>query len=181
MLLLLIGSFIPGVLATKSEGATPKKPSPSPTPKKSTPTPSPKKKKAAPTKSSSTSPSPNSTKSANTSPSTQPSPSKSLEGVFIAKSAELALRQSKVFFLKDAFGISTGYSLTRTTRGVMAFDVRCTHAGVPSALSGGSLKCPAHGSIFDPESGQVIRGPAVEPLKSYRTIETDGEIRILIS
>jgi len=104
-----------------------------------------------------------------------------LEGVFIAKSAELSLRQSKVYFLKDSFGISTGYSLTRTTRGVVAFDVRCTHAGVPSTLSGGNLKCPAHGSIFDPESGQVIRGPAVEPLKSYRTIESDGEIRIVIS
>jgi Rieske Fe-S protein len=48
-------------------------------------------------------------------------------------------------------------------------------------LSNGQLKCPAHGSIFDPESGQVVRGPAVEPLKSYKTIESDGEIRIIIS
>jgi Rieske Fe-S protein len=64
---------------------------------------------------------------------------------------------------------------------VVAFDVRCTHAGAPCALNNGQLKCPAHGSIFDPESGQVIRGPAAEPLKSYRTIEADGEIRIVIS
>ncbi|MBU3716446.1 MAG: Rieske (2Fe-2S) protein [Candidatus Nanopelagicaceae bacterium] len=177
--LLLAGILIPGALSSKSEAATAKKPSPTPTPKK--PTPTPKKKKTAPTKPTSQSPTPNSTKSANTSPSAQPSPSKSLEGVFIAKSAELAVRQTKVFFLKDSFGISTGYSLTRTTRGVVAFDVRCTHAGAPSALSGGQLKCPAHGSIFDPESGQVVRGPAVEPLKSYRTIESDGEIRIVIS
>jgi nitrite reductase/ring-hydroxylating ferredoxin subunit len=48
-------------------------------------------------------------------------------------------------------------------------------------LSGTQLKCPAHGSIFDPETGAVIRGPALDPLKSYRTIEENGEIRILIS
>lgn len=170
--LLMIGTFLPSILASNSQAASKKKPSPTPTPKK---------KKTAPTKPSSQSPTPNSTKSANSSPSAQPSPSKSLEGIFVAKSAELALRQTKVFFLKDSFGISMGYSLTRTTRGVVAFDVRCTHAGAPSALSGGQLKCPAHGSIFNPESGQVVRGPAVEPLKSYRTIESDGEIRIVIS
>jgi nitrite reductase/ring-hydroxylating ferredoxin subunit len=100
----------------------------------------------------------------------------------IAKSSELAIRQTKIFFLKDSFGISTGYSLTRTSRGVvMAFDSRCTHTGVPTSLSGLQLKCPAHGSVFNPENGEVIRGPALEPLRSYRAIETDGEIRILIS
>jgi nitrite reductase/ring-hydroxylating ferredoxin subunit len=63
----------------------------------------------------------------------------------------------------------------------MAFDSKCTHAGVPTLISGSQLKCPAHGSIFNPESGQVVRGPAVEPLRSYRTIEAGGEIRIVIS
>jgi len=63
----------------------------------------------------------------------------------------------------------------------MAFDSKCTHAGVPTSISGSQLKCPAHGSIFNPENGAVIRGPAVEPLRSYRTIEADGEIRIVIS
>ncbi|MEN9293983.1 MAG: hypothetical protein RIT31_748 [Actinomycetota bacterium] len=169
--LALLGAIAPGTIANKAEAAT-KKPSATPTPKK--PSPKSNKKKKTPT------PTP---KAANQSPSATPQPSQSkvLEGVFIAKSSDLAIRQSKVFFLKDSFGISTGYSLTRTTRGVVAFDVRCTHAGAPSALSGNQLKCPAHGSIFDPESGQVIRGPAVEPLKSYRTIEADGEIRIVIS
>jgi nitrite reductase/ring-hydroxylating ferredoxin subunit len=103
-----------------------------------------------------------------------------MEGVVIAKSSDLAFRQSKLFFLKDSFGISTGYSLTRTSRGVVAFDSKCTHAGVPTSIIGSQLKCPAHGSIFNPENGEVIRGPALEPLRSYRTIEADGEIRIVI-
>jgi Rieske Fe-S protein len=114
-------------------------------------------------------------------PAPQDSASKAEEGVVIAKSSELALRQTKVFYLKDSFGIPTGYSLTRTSRGVVAFDTRCTHAGVPSALVGDKLECPAHGSIFDPESGQVLTGPAIEPLRSYPTLEINGEIRILIS
>jgi nitrite reductase/ring-hydroxylating ferredoxin subunit len=139
---------------------------PTPTPKKKKPSPTPTAKKPTPSKSATPS----------------PSPSKITEGIVIAKSSELAIRQIKVFFIKDSFGISTGYSLTRTSRGVvMAFDSKCTHAGVPTSVSGSQLKCPAHGSIFNPENGEVIRGPAVEPLKSYRTIEADGEIRIVIS
>jgi Rieske Fe-S protein len=102
------------------------------------------------------------------------------EGVVIAKSAELILRQTKVFSLKDSFGITTSYSLTRNSRGVVAFDTRCTHAGAPCVLSESLLRCPAHGSVFNPESGEVVLGPAVEPLKSYRTIEVNGEIRIVI-
>jgi nitrite reductase/ring-hydroxylating ferredoxin subunit len=100
--------------------------------------------------------------------------------VVIANSDDLILRQTKVFKLKDSFGITTSYSLTRTSRGIVAFDTRCTHKQAPCVLSDSLLRCPAHGSIFDPESGEVVRGPAVEPLKSYRTIEIDGEIRIVI-
>jgi nitrite reductase/ring-hydroxylating ferredoxin subunit len=47
-------------------------------------------------------------------------------------------------------------------------------------LNGTQLHCPAHGSLFNPESGEVIRGPAFEPLKSYKTVEVNGEIRIII-
>jgi nitrite reductase/ring-hydroxylating ferredoxin subunit len=117
-------------------------------------------------------------------PSPQATQMQTVEGVVIAKSDELILRQTKVFKLKDSFGITTSYSLTRTSRGIVAFDTRCTHAQAPCILSESLLRCsangPAHGSIFDPESGEVVRGPAVEPLKSYRTIEANGEIRIVI-
>lgn len=163
---LILGALLPGALKSAADAATKK---PSPTPKKKKPKPTPAKRKPTPTPTPSKSSTPKPTQSAVS------------EGVVIAKSADLLLRQTKIYFIKDSFGISSGYSLTRTSRGVVAFDVRCTHNGVPSSLSGRELKCPAHGSIFDPETGQAIRGPAVEPLKSYRTIESDGEIRIVIS
>jgi Rieske Fe-S protein len=166
--IVVLAALLPG-MASDAVAAT-KTTKPTPTPKKKKPSPTPTAKKPTPSKSASASPTPS------------PSPSKITEGIVIAKSSELAIRQIKVFFIKDSFGISTGYSLTRTSRGVvMAFDTKCTHAGVPTSVSGSQLKCPAHGSIFNPESGEVVRGPAVEPLKSYRTIEVDGEIRIVIS
>lgn len=177
--LLLISAFAPAAINQVAEAAT-KKPSPTPKRKKVTPTPTSKKVTPSPTPKKAT-PTPSASSTSSGSPSTQPSQSKNVEGVVIAKSSDLILRQTKIFYLKDSFGISMGYSLTRTSRGVVAFDVRCTHNGVPCGLSGMNLKCPAHGSIFDPETGEAIRGPAVEPLKSYRTIESDGEIRIVIS
>lgn len=167
--LTLLGGLLPGAVAKSAEASKTKRPTP--TPKKKKPSPSPKKNSPLPSKS----------PSASAAATPQPSSSKVTEGVVIAKSSELLFRQSKVFFLKDSFGISTGYSLTRTSRGVVAFDTRCTHAGAPSVLSGAQLRCPAHGSVFNPETGEVVRGPAVEPLKSYRTIEADGEVRIVIS
>ena len=183
--LLLTGVLLIGAIAQKSEVL--KKAEPSPTPK---PTPNPKSLSPSPTKSEAlqsptpkpskktTSPTP--TASSTEAPSPQASQTEILEGVFIAKSDELILRQTKVFTLKDLFGISTSYSLTRTSRGIVAFDTRCTHAFAPCVLSESLLQCPAHGSVFDPENGEVLRGPAVEPLKSYRTLEVNGEVRIIL-
>ena len=189
--LLLTGVLLLGAIAQKSEvlkkaetsptpKPTPSPKSPSPTPSKSeavqTPKPKPSKKTASPTATP--------TDSQSEVPSPQATQTQTLEGVVIAKSDELILRQTKVFKLKDSFGITTSYSLTRTSRGIVAFDTRCTHAQAPCILSESLLRCsangPAHGSVFDPESGEVVRGPAVEPLKSYRTIEANGEVRIVI-
>ena len=183
--LLLTGVLLIGAIAQKSEVL--KKAEPSPTPK---PTPNPKSPSPTPTKGEAvqsptakpskktTSPIPTD-KSAEI-PSPQATQTQTLEGVVIAKSDELVFRQTKIFKLKDSFGITTSYSLTRTSRGIVAFDTRCTHAQAPCILSESLLRCPAHGSVFDPESGEVVRGPAVEPLKSYRTLEANGEVRIVI-
>jgi len=172
------------VLTKKEAAPTPKPKSPAPTPKSKSPSATPTRRKAS--SSATPKPSKETTSATPTNSPTEPSSPQATqtavyEGVVIAKSDDLILRQTKVFNLKDSFGITTSYSLTRTSRGVVAFDTRCTHRGAPCILSQSQLKCPSHGSIFDPESGEVIVGPAVEPLKSYRTLEINGEIRIVIS
>ena len=153
--LILLGALATSGVAQSSDAATTKKPTPTPTPKKTTakkptPTPTPKKTTAAPKK---PTPSPTTKKPTPTPTATQ---SKVVEGIYIAKSSDL-----------------------RTSNGIFAFETRCTHAGVPTSLSGSQLKCPAHGSVFNPETGEVVRGPATEPLKRYRTVEANGEIRII--
>jgi nitrite reductase/ring-hydroxylating ferredoxin subunit len=54
----------------------------------------------------------------------------------------------------------------------------CTHRG--GLLSEGTIEdttvtCPLHGSQFDVCTGGVLRGPAKEPLNTYRVI-IDGEV-----
>jgi Rieske Fe-S protein len=182
--LVLAGAVLLGAIVQRSKvlnneeillEPSPKNPLPTPTEKKAiaSPTPTPK-----PTKST-TAPTPTSSPTVTSTP--QATQTAAAEGVVIAKSDDLVLRQTRVFSLKDSFGIPTSYSLTRTSRGIVAFDTRCTHAGAPCVLNQSQLQCPAHGSIFDPENGEVLRGPAVEPLKSYRALEVNGEIRIVIS
>jgi Rieske Fe-S protein len=182
--LVLAGAVLLGAIVQRSKvlnneeillEPNPKNPLPTPTEKKAiaspTPTPKPTKSTTAPTP----------TSSPTVTPTPQATQTAAAEGAVIAKSDDLVLRQTRVFSLKDSFGIPTSYSLTRTSRGIVAFDTRCTHAGVPCVLNQSQLQCPAHGSIFDPENGEVLRGPAVEPLKSYRALEVNGEIRIVIS
>ena len=55
---------------------------------------------------------------------------------------------------------------------------RCTHRQVPLSkgkLDGSTVTCAAHGAQFNVCTGAVLRGPATEPLKTYRVI-VDGEI-----
>lgn len=58
----------------------------------------------------------------------------------------------------------------------------CTHADGP--LSDGELDetkviCPWHGSCFDVTNGEVLCGPAKEPVKTYQ-VELDGELGMVV-
>ena len=58
-----------------------------------------------------------------------------------------------------------------------AFGDTCTH--LQCSLAEGDLEettviCPCHGSEFDVTSGEVLRGPAREPVGSYE-VRTEGE------
>ena len=54
----------------------------------------------------------------------------------------------------------------------------CTHADGPMSegeLDGQNAVCPWHDSCFDVTTGEVVRGPAKEPLKTYQVV-VEGEL-----
>ena len=62
-----------------------------------------------------------------------------------------------------------------------AFDDTCTHLGC--SLAEGDLEettviCPCHGSEFDVRSGEVLQGPAREPLVTYETRVEEGYLEV---
>jgi len=64
---------------------------------------------------------------------------------------------------------------------VICLDGRCSHAGAPLAegtLEGEVLTCPWHYSQFNITNGEVIRGPAYKPLKTYRVEEKENIVYI---
>lgn len=70
-----------------------------------------------------------------------------------------------------------GTLVTQPSPGVFkAFIAKCTHAGCAlSKVLNDSALCPCHGSAFGLE-GQVLRGPATEPLQARAVAVRDGEI-----
>ncbi|MBZ5686437.1 MAG: Rieske 2Fe-2S domain-containing protein [Acidobacteriia bacterium] len=55
---------------------------------------------------------------------------------------------------------------------------KCTHRGGPlneGKLEGSTVTCPWHGAQFNVCTGAVLRGPATEPVKTYR-VTVEGEI-----
>jgi nitrite reductase/ring-hydroxylating ferredoxin subunit len=59
-----------------------------------------------------------------------------------------------------------------------ATQATCTHRGGPLSkgkLDGSTVTCPLHGSQFNVCSGDVLRGPATEPLMTYCVL-VDGDV-----
>ncbi|WP_338747753.1 Rieske (2Fe-2S) protein [Janibacter alittae] len=72
--------------------------------------------------------------------------------------------------------VTDGVVVTQPRAGdYKAFDARCPHQGCTVAeVTSRAIVCPCHGSEFDPESGDMTRGPATEGLDE-RTVTVEGD------
>ncbi len=66
--------------------------------------------------------------------------------------------------------------LTQPTEGEFkAFSAVCTHQGtMVDGIQDDAIHCPNHGSLFSPEDGSVVQGPATKALPEVG-IKVDGD------
>jgi nitrite reductase/ring-hydroxylating ferredoxin subunit len=64
-----------------------------------------------------------------------------------------------------------------------AFDDTCTHQGCSLAegdLEDTIVECPCHGSQFDIVTGEVVEGPATEPIDVFDAREDAGDLQVSV-
>jgi 3-phenylpropionate/trans-cinnamate dioxygenase ferredoxin component len=62
-----------------------------------------------------------------------------------------------------------------------AFDDACTHEECPLSdgdLEGDRITCYCHSSAFDVRTGEVLDGPAEDPLHVYEVRVIDGDLQV---
>src|SRR5882762_6803336 len=64
---------------------------------------------------------------------------------------------------------------TETATQTPSFSGRSPVRTSDDTLDGSTVRCPNHGAQFNVCTGEVLRGPATDPLKTYRLI-VDGDI-----
>ena len=63
-------------------------------------------------------------------------------------------------------------ALARVDGAWYAVETWCTHAECPLSdgwIEGAAIRCPCHGSLFDLATGDVLEGPADEPVRVFPT------------
>ncbi len=80
--------------------------------------------------------------------------------------------------------LDTKIAVANVSGAFYAFGDTCTH--LQCSLAEGDLEettvtCRCHGSTFDVTSGEVLQGPAQEPVETYQTRVEDGSLKIRVN
>jgi nitrite reductase/ring-hydroxylating ferredoxin subunit len=99
------------------------------------------------------------------------------EYVSVGSSASVGESDMAAF---DANGVQVG--VARVGGRLFAFSDICTHRQCTLVagddLDGTEITCECHGSMFSIETGEVLNGPATEPIVTYPVREEDGQIQV---
>ena len=72
--------------------------------------------------------------------------------------------------------------IARVKGELLAFSDICTHrqCNLTSGgeIDGTTIECECHGSVFDMKTGEVVEGPATEPIATFEVREDGGEIQV---
>lgn len=63
-----------------------------------------------------------------------------------------------------------------------AFSDICTHRqcnlSLGGEIEGTTIECECHGSVFDMVTGEVVEGPATEPIATFPVADEGGDLKI---
>ncbi|MBI3647302.1 MAG: Rieske 2Fe-2S domain-containing protein [Actinobacteria bacterium] len=99
------------------------------------------------------------------------------ELVTVGRSDEIGEGKTKAFQVGAQL-----VGIARVGGELLAFSDICTHRQC-NLTSGGEIEgtvidCECHGSRFDMKTGEVVEGPATEPLATFEVTEENGEIQV---
>jgi Rieske Fe-S protein len=99
-------------------------------------------------------------------------------GISIGTTADLPVGGSLAF--SDSVG-NPGFALQPKAGTYLAYSAVCTHQGctVGYDQAANQFACPCHGALFSGASGDVVRGPAKDPLQRYSIAESGGTLYIV--
>ena len=95
------------------------------------------------------------------------------------ESRRLAINEFEVSAVPPGSAAQIGDAAVFNVGGnLCATQAKCPHRGgalSPGKLEGSTVTCPLHGSQFNVCSGEVLRGPAIDPLTTYQVV-VEGDI-----
>ncbi len=73
-------------------------------------------------------------------------------------------------------------AVARVTGTLYAFSDICTHRqcnlSLGGEIDGNAITCECHGSTFDMTTGEVLEGPATEPVATFPVRDEGGDLQI---
>lgn len=99
------------------------------------------------------------------------------ELVTVGRADEIVEGEARAFPVNGA-----EIAVSRVGGTLYAFSDICTHRqcnlSLGGEIEGTSITCECHGSMFDMTTGEVLEGPATEPIATFPVREENGELLI---
>ncbi|MDH4112639.1 MAG: Rieske (2Fe-2S) protein [Actinomycetota bacterium] len=99
------------------------------------------------------------------------------EWITVGKADDIAEGDATAF---DVNGQQIAVSRVEGT--LHAFSDICTHRqcnlSLGGEIDGTTIECECHGSVFDMATGEVLEGPATEPIEVFGVSDEGGDLKI---